>query len=65
MANLATGLVRRFREGIPTPHLQAKGAEDIHGAEKWLDNDDVRPLKLADRTWGVWTYLTFWFSASE
>lgn len=56
-------LVRRFREGIPTPHLKAKGAENVHGEDQWLDNDDIRPLKLSDRTWGMGTYLTFWFSA--
>ena len=61
MANL----VRRFRESIPAPHLQAKGAENVRGEDMWLDNDDIRPLKLSDRTWNLWTYLTFWFSASE
>lgn len=65
MTNLASSLARRFREGIPAPHLQASGAENVHGKERWLDNDDIRPLKLSDRTWNIWTYLTFWFSASE
>jgi len=54
-----------MREGIPAPHLQAKGAENVHGEDMWLDNDDIRPLKLADRTWDMWTYFTFWFSASK
>lgn len=58
-----SGLIRRFRDGIPTPHLRAKGTDEVHGKEMWLDNDDIRPLKLADRTWNKWTYLTFWFSA--
>ena len=62
---MASSLIRRFREGIPAPHFQAKGAENVHGEDMWLDNDDIRPLKLADRTWNLWTYLTFWFSASE
>lgn len=57
-------LIRRVRAVIPAPHLQAKGAEEVHGEDMWLDNDDIRPLKLADRTWNLWTYLTFWFSAS-
>lgn len=57
-------LINRFRNGIPTPHLQAKGAENIHGKEMWLDNDDIRPLKLSDRTWNLTTYLVFWFSAT-
>ncbi|TVY40195.1 Uridine permease, partial [Lachnellula subtilissima] len=61
---MANAFVRRFRNGIPAPHLQAKGAEDVRGADAWLDNDDIRPLKLADRTWNMWTYLTFWFSAT-
>ncbi|KAL3422402.1 permease C29B12.14c [Phlyctema vagabunda] len=64
MANLASTLARRFRESIPAPHLQATGAEDVHGEDVWLDNDDIRPLKLSDRTWNLWTYLTFWFSAT-
>ncbi|RDW89141.1 uracil permease-5 [Coleophoma cylindrospora] len=64
MANLANGLVRRFREGISGPHLIAKGAEDVRGEDMWLDNDDIRPLRLSDRTWNWWTYLTFWFSAT-
>lgn len=42
----------------------ARGAEDVHGANVWLDNDDLRPLKLKDRTWTAVTYLTFWFSAA-
>jgi NCS1 family nucleobase:cation symporter-1 len=54
-----SGLINRFKEGIPTPHLKARGAEDIHGKEMWLDNDDIRPLKMSDRTWNQWTYLTF------
>lgn len=61
---MASNLVKRFREGIPAPHLQAKGAENVRGEDMWLDNDDIRPLKLADRTWNLWTYLTFWFSAT-
>ncbi|CZR59046.1 probable uracil permease [Phialocephala subalpina] len=61
---MASKLVRRFREGIPAPHLQAKGAENVKGEDMWLDNDDIRPLKLSDRTWNLWTYLTFWFSAT-
>jgi NCS1 family nucleobase:cation symporter-1 len=62
---MVSNLIRRFRESIPAPHLQAKGAENLHGEDMWLDNDDIRPLKLSDRTWNLWTYLTFWFSASE
>jgi hypothetical protein len=27
----------------------AAGAEGIHGKDALLDNDDLRPLKLADR----------------
>jgi NCS1 family nucleobase:cation symporter-1 len=42
----------------------AKGAEDVKGKDIWLDNDDLRPLKLKDRTWTQVTYLTFWFSAA-
>lgn len=62
---MASNLVRRIKGGIPAPHLQAKGAENVIGEDMWLDNDDIRPLKLADRTWNLWTYLTFWFSASK
>lgn len=57
-------LIRRVRAGIPAPHLQAKGAEDVRDEDMWLDNDDIRPLKLSDRTWDAWTYFTFWFSAT-
>ncbi|KAH8821463.1 permease for cytosine/purines, uracil, thiamine, allantoin-domain-containing protein [Xylogone sp. PMI_703] len=64
MSGMVGKVVRRMRDGIPTPHLQAKGAENVHGEDMWLDNDDIRPLKLADRTWNLWTYLTFWFSAT-
>lgn len=62
---MASTLIRRLREVISTPHLQAKGAENVRGEDMWLDNDDIRPLKLSDRSWGAWTYFTFWFSASE
>jgi NCS1 family nucleobase:cation symporter-1 len=58
---MASSLVRRLKEGLGS----AKGAENAHGEDMWLDNDDIRPLKLKDRTWSLWTYLTFWFSASE
>lgn len=40
-----------------------KGSENIHGKDAWLDNDDIRPLALKDRTWTQTTYFTFWFSA--
>jgi cytosine/uracil/thiamine/allantoin permease len=30
----------------------------------WLDNDDIRPLALKDRTWSAKTYFVFWFSAA-
>ncbi|KAK3937829.1 NCS1 nucleoside transporter, partial [Diplogelasinospora grovesii] len=43
--------------------LVAKGAEDTQGKDAFLDNDDLRPLKLSDRTWTHFTYFTFWFSA--
>lgn len=36
------GLVNRIRNGIPKPHLHAKGTENVHGQDMWLDNDDVR-----------------------
>lgn len=42
----------------------AKGAKEVHGKNIWLDNDDLRPLKLKDRTWTSVTYFTFWFSAA-
>jgi NCS1 family nucleobase:cation symporter-1 len=61
---MASNLVRRVRDAIPRATLKAKGTENVHGEDMWLDNDDVRPLKLADRTWNLWTYLTFWFSAT-
>lgn len=46
------------------PTLVAKGAEEVKGKDIWLDNDDLRPLKLKDRTWTQVTYFTFWFSAA-
>lgn len=57
-------LLQRVRDSLRNPHFEANGAENLHGEDKWLDNDDIRPLRLADRTWNLWTYLTFWFSAS-
>jgi hypothetical protein len=47
---MASNLIKRFREGIPGPHLRAKGTENVKGEDMWLDNDDIRPLKLADRS---------------
>ncbi|KAH8891935.1 NCS1 nucleoside transporter [Thozetella sp. PMI_491] len=36
-----------------------------HGSKNpFLDNDDIRPLALKDRTWGQKTYFVFWFSAT-
>lgn len=61
---MPNNLIKRVRDAIPKPSLQANGTENVHGEDVWLDNDDVRPLKLADRTWDLWTYLTFWFSAT-
>ncbi|KAH0003434.1 putative uridine permease, partial [Aureobasidium melanogenum] len=52
-----------IRSGIPRPHLHAAGTDEVKGQDVWLDNDDIRPLKLADRTWNMKAYLTFWFSA--
>jgi NCS1 family nucleobase:cation symporter-1 len=65
LAKMTSLLVRRFKDVVPATYLQAKAAQNVHGKDIWLDNDDIRPLKLADRTWNLWTYLTFWFSASE
>jgi len=62
---MASNVIKRIKEGIPAPHLKAKGADDVDPADMWLDNDDIRPLKLQDRTWNLWTYLTFWFSAGK
>ncbi|TVY68695.1 Uridine permease, partial [Lachnellula suecica] len=61
---MASTLIKRARNAIPAPSWTAKGAENMKGEDMWLDNDDIRPLKLADRTWNLWTYLTFWFSAT-
>ncbi|TQN71105.1 Uracil permease [Colletotrichum shisoi] len=52
------GILNRLR--VP----QAAGASEVHGRDALLANDDLRPLKLADRTWTQWTYFTFWFSAT-
>lgn len=52
---------------IPSGRLQVSqetGSRDPE-ASRLLDNDDLRPLKVKDRTWGFWTYLTFWFSAAS
>ena len=51
------GILSRF-------NVVAKGAEEVKGKDVWLDNDDLRPLKLKDRTWTQLTYFTFWFSAA-
>jgi NCS1 family nucleobase:cation symporter-1 len=51
--------------GVSNHHsFVAKGAEGVNGKDALLINDDIRPLKLEDRTWGQLTYLTFWFSAA-
>lgn len=33
-------------------------------SSSWLDNKDIRPTPVADRTWGPWTCYLFWFSAA-
>ena len=40
----------RSKDVVPAPHLQAKAAQNVPGKDIWLDNDDIRPLKLADQT---------------
>ncbi|KAJ9148927.1 NCS1 nucleoside transporter [Pleurostoma richardsiae] len=50
--------------GLLKRSLVAHGAEEVHGKDAFLDNDDLRPLKLKDRTWTRVTYFTFWFSAT-
>lgn len=50
--------------GLRNRSLVAEGADGVHGKDAFLDNDDLRPLKLKDRTWDQWTYFTFWFSAT-
>ncbi|EJT80813.1 hypothetical protein GGTG_00807 [Gaeumannomyces tritici R3-111a-1] len=52
--------------GLPKLRLRVArppGADEVRGRDALLDNEDLRPLRLADRTWGFWTYCTFWFSA--
>lgn len=44
--------------------LTVKGAGEGSSKDVLLVNDDIRPLKLEDRTWTRLTYLTFWFSAT-
>ncbi|KAF2793243.1 putative uridine permease [Melanomma pulvis-pyrius CBS 109.77] len=51
MTSFASALKRR---------LVIKGS----GENPFLDNDDIRPLSLEDRTWTQTTYFTFWFSAA-
>lgn len=46
------------------PRIVARGAEELKGKDSFLDNDDLRPLKLKDRTWTATTYFVFWFSAT-
>lgn len=43
--------------------LAVKGTDGVQGRDVWLDNDDIRPLSVEDRTWTQKTYFTFWFSA--
>lgn len=38
--------------------LAAKGTEEIDGRNVWLDNDDIRPLAVKDRTWSQKAYFT-------
>ncbi|KAL8332660.1 hypothetical protein RB593_002762 [Gaeumannomyces tritici] len=52
--------------GLPNLRLRVArppGADEVRGRDALLDNEDLRPLRLADRTWGFWTYCSFWFSA--
>ncbi|PQE13877.1 NCS1 nucleoside transporter protein [Rutstroemia sp. NJR-2017a BBW] len=58
-------LFQRVRNTLRNPHLKARRADVVRVSDGWLDSDDIRPLRLADRTWDVWTYLTFWFSATS
>lgn len=51
MTSIASALKRR---------LVVKGTQE----NPFLDNDDIRPLSLEDRTWTQTTYFTFWFSAA-
>ncbi|EXJ88749.1 hypothetical protein A1O1_05681 [Capronia coronata CBS 617.96] len=44
--------------------IVAKGAENVNKKDAWLDNDDIRPLALKDRTWTQLTYFVFWISAN-
>jgi len=51
MTSIASKLRRR---------LVVQGAQET----SFLDNDDIRPLSLKDRSWTQTTYFTFWFSAA-
>ncbi|QSZ37658.1 hypothetical protein DSL72_008757 [Monilinia vaccinii-corymbosi] len=62
---MLSGLFGVLRQKFRNPHFEVQGTADVHGKDNWLGNDDIRPLKLADRTWSIWTYLTFWFSATS
>ncbi|KAI9641194.1 hypothetical protein NHQ30_009994 [Ciborinia camelliae] len=49
-----------LRQKLRNPHFEAKGTEDVHGKDNWLDNDDIRPLKLADPS-----TVSTWYAASS
>ncbi|KAK1564221.1 NCS1 nucleoside transporter [Colletotrichum navitas] len=52
------GLLNRIRVA------PAAGATEVHGRDALLENDDLRPLTRANRTFTQVTYITFWFSAT-
>lgn len=43
------GLVQRLR----------LSASDTPNSSAWI-NDDIKPLPVSRRTWGVWTFVSFW-----
>lgn len=51
----------RFIRGLETKEFHNSAGGDRH---QWLDNDDLRPIPVWDRTYTWKTYFWFWLSAN-
>ena len=44
--------------------LEAPRPEGLTGGEGFLQNDDLLPVPMEQRTWASWNYYTFWVADS-
>lgn len=52
----------RLIHRLETKEYRAARAKEQHN--QWLDNDDLRPVPVKDRTYGWKDYFWFWLSAN-